>query len=32
MDADALVTHDRDFSRVTGVVIVTGAEGSQQRP
>ena len=27
--ADALVTHDRDFSRVGGVVIVTGAEGSQ---
>ena len=27
--ADALVTHDRDFSRVGGMVIVTGAEGSQ---
>ncbi len=24
MGADALVTHDRDFSRVSGVVIVTG--------
>jgi len=29
--ADALITHDRDFSRVGGVVIVTGAEGSQSR-
>jgi predicted nucleic acid-binding protein len=27
--ADALITQDRDFSRVGGVVIVTGAEGSQ---
>lgn len=24
--ADALVTHDRDFSRVGGIVIVTGAD------
>ena len=32
MGTDALVTHDRDFSRVSGVVIVTGDYRSEVNP